>query len=571
MSKEGHDISRRSFIKNSAIGAAGVAAAAVLPACAPAVVTPGAQSDPTAPAAAAQPTAPAAVAAAPSSACEDWLGQAPGITDAQVGSTITSDVVIVGAGVAGIAAARAACEANPKAVVTVIEAAEKYTVRGLEFGALDAQIQKDAGVHYDHMQVVRDLMQISGNRANPSILKKWADESGETFDWFEAILKESGKDFGYYLTNWPNPVGFDGSKEYYPEYCTHIQFKDWVGAIDVLYNKAVSLGAKFIFSTRARQLVVENGAVKGVYAEGADKKLIKVVASKGVILATGDYGNNEAMVKALAPEFSRAVGGVTKIVTSNGDGHKMAIWAGGVMEPGPHAGMAHAFAGGFGGIGATAALQLNAFGKRYANEDVPGQPFTNQVIRQPNATSWQIFDANWQEMIKHQSIGHGNLELPLLDEAALKKMDDGFRANLDASKKADRVMVYAGNTLEELFGKIKLPVDAAKASVERYNELCKKGSDDDFGKRADRMFPVDTAPFFAAKAYVTTGVVCSGVVVDTDMKVLDSNYAPIPGLWAVGNTAGGRFAGDYPVTCPAISHGSAITFGRSAGTQAAKA
>jgi succinate dehydrogenase/fumarate reductase flavoprotein subunit len=557
MSKESHNISRRSFLKDAATGAVGVAAVTMLPGCAPKAAT-------------TAPDTSAPDAAAPSSAAsEDWLGQAPGITDDKASSTMTADVVIVGAGVAGIAAARAAREAN--ASVIVIEQAEKYTVRGLEFGALDAQIQKDAGVHYDHMQVVRDLMQISGNRANPEILKKWADESGATFDWFEEVLKESGKDFGYYLTNWPNPEGFDNSTEYYHEYCTHIQFKDWVGAIDVLYNKAVSLGAQFVFKSPAKQLIVDNGAVKGVYAQGADGKIIKVVANKGVILATGDYGNNEAMEKALAPEFYRAVGGVTKIVTSNGDGHKMAIWAGGMMEPGPHAGMAHAFAGGFGGIGATAALQLNVFGKRYMNEDVPGQPFTNQVIRQPNATSWQIFDANWQEMIKHQSIGHGNLELPLLDAAALKKMDDGFRANLDPNAKQDMVMVYAGNTLDELFQKIKLPVDAAKASIERYNELCKQGSDDDFGKRADRMFPVDTAPFFAAKAFVTTGVICSGVVVNADLKVLDKNYNPIPGLWAVGNTAGGRFAGDYPVTCPAISHGSAITFGRSAGTQAAKA
>jgi fumarate reductase flavoprotein subunit len=552
MSKEIRNISRRLFLKGAAVSAAGVTAAAVLPGySSKAVVSAASESD--------------------SSACEDWLGQSPAITDAQTASTITSDVVIVGAGVAGIAAARAAREANPNANVVVIEAAEKYTVRGLEFGALDAKIQKAAGLHYDHMQVVRDLMQISGNRANPDILKKWADESGETFDWFEDVLKESGKDFGYYLTNWPNPEGFDNNKEYYHEYCTHIQFKDWIGAIDVLYNKAVSLGAKFIFKTRAKQLIVDNGAVKGVYAEGPDKKLVKIVANKGVILATGDYGNNEAMVKTLAPEFYRAIGGITKIATSNGDGHKMAIWAGGMMEPGPHAGMAHAFAGGFGGIGATAALQLNAVGKRYMNEDVPGQPFTNQVIRQPNATSWQIFDANWQEMIKHQSIGHGNLELPLLDAAALKKMDDSFKANLDPkASTTGMVFVYAGNTLDELFQKIKLPVDAAKASVDHYNELCKKGADDDYGKRADRMFPVDTAPFFAAKAFVTTGVVCSGVVVNADLKVLDKDYNPIPGLWAVGNTAGGRFAGDYPVTCPAISHGSAITFGRSAGTQVAK-
>lgn len=549
----GKNVSRRNFIKGATVSAVG-AAAGLLPGCAP-------KAAPATPAATTAASAPAAATGG-----DDWLGTPPGITDAQVATNDSADVVVVGAGVAGIAAARAAAEAG--ATVIVLEAAEKPTVRGLEFGALDAKIQQEAGVKYDHAKVVRDLMQISGNRANELILRKWADESGATFDWFEEAIKEDGRDFGYYLTNWPNPENYKAETEYYPQYCTHIQFKDWVGAQDAHYKKSVKVGAKYLFKTPAKQLVVENGKVTGVYAQTEDGKILKVTAKKGVILACGDYGNNEAMLKALAPEFYRAIGSKpTKILTSNGDGHKMAIWAGGMMEPGPHAGMAHAFAGGFGALGNTSALQLNAFGKRYMNEDVPGQPFTNQVIRQPGGLSWQIFDSNWKEMVMHQSIGHGNLESLAPD--VLDEMDKKFRATL-TDPKAKQGSVFAANTLEELLKKINLPVDAAKASIERYNELCKKGSDDDFYKRADRMFPVDTAPFFAAKAYVTTGVVCSGVVVDENLRVLDKDFNPIAGLWAVGNTAGGRFAIDYPTTCPAISHGSAITFGRSAGTQAAK-
>ncbi len=114
-----------------------------------------------------------------------------------------------------------------------------------------------------------------------------------------------------------------------------------------------------------------------------------------------------------------------------------------------------------------------------------------------------------------------------------------------------------------------LPKDVALDEIARYNELCELGVDEDFGKRPDRMYPIKTGPFYANKSFVAAGVITAGVVVDDSLKVLDTSYNPIPGLWAVGNVAGGRFAIDYPTICPAISHGTAITFGRSVGTEIA--
>jgi fumarate reductase flavoprotein subunit len=544
-------LSRRDFLKTAASGAAGVAAVSVLAACAPKVAT----SDPTA----------APEAAAPAAECStDWLGTAPGITDDQVAETFSADVVIVGAGIAGISAARSAAENG--ASVIVVEKTGAHTVRGLCFGALDSKFQKDLGAEFDKLAVVRDLMQISGNRASEPILRKWANESGAAFDWFEEVLKEDGRDFGYFLAFWPHPENFDNSTEYYRQYCSSIEFTDWVGAVEAQYNKTVALGVEYKFNLTAKELVVDGGAVKGVYAETAEGKIVKVEAGKGLVMATGDYGHNEAMLKALCPEFFLALGNQpTMIETSTGDGHKMLIWAGGQMEPGPHAHMSHAFAGGFSGLGATAALQLNAKGKRYANEDVPGQAFTNQVLRQPAATSWQIWDSNWEDMLLNQSIGHGNMDPHKLDIAGMKER---FAASVGVEP-APFACVGA-NTIEELLTAIGLPVEAGVASIERYNELCHNGVDEDFGKRADRMYPVETGPFFASKAFVAAGVMTAGVMVDDHLRVLDANGDPISGLWAVGNVAGGRYACDYPTTCPATSHGTAVTFGKSVGEEIAK-
>jgi len=85
------------------------------------------------------------------------------------------------------------------------------------------------------------------------------------------------------------------------------------------------------------------------------------------------------------------------------------------------------------------------------------------------------------------------------------------------------------------------------------------------------MYPIETAPFYGARSIIGTGVMTAGVVVDSDLKVLDENYDTIPHLWAAGNVAGGRYACEYPVSpVVATSHVTAVTFGRSCSIQAAK-
>lgn len=512
----------------------------------------------------------AAVAGWPDSAradgvCHDiaspsWLGEPPVISDADCVKIEQADVVVVGAGVAGIAAARAAAESG--ASVVVVEQAEAPTIRGLVFGALDSTFQKELGATYDNNEVVNEICRAMGNRPNQRLWHKWANESGAAFDWFAEVLDDTDE---YFLEFWPNPDGYDNKKELRKQYCTGIEFVDWIAAVTKQYEKSVSEGARYAFSTKALLLCqTENGTVTGVYAEGAAGK-IKFEAGRGVILCTGDYGHNTDMVRELCPEFYWNTDGQgIAIETSNGDGHKMAIWAGGFMEPAPHAHMDHTFADMM-GIGNTTTLSLNAKGERYMNEDCDGQSLTNQIVRQPQKKAFQIFDATWETMIQNQPISHGMPNPQTFDESSLRNV-------LDSACEAPSGFLAGFDTLEELFGFLGLPVETAMKSVERYNELCEKGCDDDFGKRADRMHPIATPPFYGAGSLIATGVMTAGVMVDEDLKVLDANFDPIPHLWAAGNVAGGRYANEYPVyPVVATSHGTAITFARSCGLQAAGA
>ena len=401
-----------------------------------------------------------------------------------------------------------------------------------------------------------------GNRVNAALWMKWANESGPAFDWFESILDEGDTHF---LEYWPNPEAYDNSTELRKEYCTGIEFtpQGWIHANTKQYEKSVEQGAQYMFNTMAMELRKEDGVITGVYAQKEDGTYIKILAKNGVCLTTGDYSYNEEMVKALCPEFWLATGGkVGTVPTSIGYGLRMAVWAGAMVEPGPHAHVSHSFMG-MRGLKNSAALNLNLKGKRYMNEDCDGQSFTNQIIRQPGHVGIQVWDSNWQDMLYHQGISHVAPYPPNMDFEAMQAGFDRALANPTPS-------LAGANTLEELFEIMGLPVETAVASVKRYNQLCHDGKDLDFGKRMDRMYPVETPPFYATRSITAACLITSGVVVDENLRVLDENYDPIPHLWAAGNAAGGRYAAEYPVApVVATSHGTAITFGRSIGTQAA--
>ena len=118
--------------------------------------------------------------------------------------------------------------------------------------------------------------------------------------------------------------------------------------------------------------------------------------------------------------------------------------------------------------------------------------------------------------------------------------------------------------------KINVPVDAFVATVERYNELVDKGSDDDFGKRAEIMVKIVEPPFYAGQLKATLLSASGGLHSDEYARVLDADAKPIEHLWVAGTCAGDfHGSGDYPTICPGINHGRCLTFGRIAGIEAA--
>jgi fumarate reductase flavoprotein subunit len=456
---------------------------------------------------------------------------------------IEADVVVVGAGIAGLSAALSAAESGAKTVL--IEKMSGVQARGHDNAFIDSRLQKKLGIEIDKDEVILNLMKYSSNKPDQRLIRMFVEGCGKTADWLMNMTDAAG--VGVILCKYPPPPAFDNATEYYPQYSVTHQFTSELAVAKCLLANASKLGVSAYFKTRAKQLLRKGkGPVTGVIAQNENGEYWQFNAARAVILCTGDYAVNSEMMAKYCPQSAYLP---AMIPTSTGDGHMMGMWVGGVMEPGPHAPMTH---GPGGPLLSSAFLQVNILGERFQNEDIPIQSNVNALERQPGKTAWQVFDSKYPQEIPYHGIGLGKILV-----ATEKIQQDVARISLRAG------------TIEELAVKMKLPSATFKATIKRYNELARLGKDLDFGKRPDRMSPVDKPPYYAGKAGYVLLAVMGGLNINARLQALDKNWKAIPGLYLAGNTMGNRFAGDYSTMCPGLSHGMAIHFGRIAGQNAA--
>ena len=119
---------------------------------------------------------------------------------------------------------------------------------------------------------------------------------------------------------------------------------------------------------------------------------------------------------------------------------------------------------------------------------------------------------------------------------------------------------FKADTLEELAEKMDVPVENLLATVKRYNQIVASGDDVDFGKRARLLTSVEKPPFYALKWGPMLLDVFGGAQVNGELNVIGADARPIPGLYAVGNAAGGMYAVDYPLLLNGNSYGRALAY-----------
>lgn len=546
---------------------------------------------------------------AAASSDEDWLGTEPEIDESKVTKTVDVDVAVVGCGIAGVAACRSVAEDG--GLVAAFEKADGPQCRSGEYAVINGKVQakwgRDTWTREQIDDIIDSHMVESTYRCKRSIMSKWAHNIGDAFDWWvdanpslyyaettrSAIPDENADNFLIPIF-YPLPEHYDWKQERFPCYPTSVEFKpDQHVTVEANMQKAVDTGnVQTFYGCFVEKLIMEDGRCVGLYArDAATGDYIKCNASKGVILSTGDYSQNTKMLQHFCPEvienniqclFTNV--DVEGNFTNQGDGIQLGMWAGAQVQQ-SHAPMIHHMGGGadlsgVGVMGNAGFLNLDLNGKRFMNEDLPGQQLENQIELQKNRESWQIFDSNWPQQLPYMPAAHGGA--CYFEDYASE--DEGPKNNttyrnykspyqLEAAV-ADGRAVKA-DTLEELVAKL-YPDDTAAQqtaldSIQCYNELAKAGYDEDFHKPASRLFAVENGPFYADKFTIALLLVCiGGLESDEDCHTFDADRNVIPGLYVAGNIQGNRFATEYPIGLKGVSHSMAMYYGYVAGKNALK-
>ena len=502
-----------------------------------------------------------------------WEIKPEPITD--IAATVDTEIVVVGAGMAGINTASAAAFHGAK--VLVLERTEKYQVRGADNGAVGTKFQKEQGIEIDPAELLKYSAQWNAMQINQNLFRLWVYKSGPVFDDLIDLMTENGCDV---VRGTGTRGDLEDAELFYRQYQTAhswtpagtevatMMLEDgrWANNLvgDALIKQAVDNGAEFIYNTLAEQLVQdESGRVTGVIAKGEDGTYTQYNASKAVVLCTGDIGGNEEMLRAWAPITLRADRSEYLPVGANdGSGHKMALWAGAAVQRGPAGPMIHAVGGQVLCQKDIGWLMVNREGKRFTNETPNEVATSNARLLQPGGKAWSIFDGAYESKIAAM-MGDGTSNWgSVINESTAESMETEINNGT----------MWRADTLEDLAAQIGVEdVETFKATIARYNELCAAGKDADFLKDDKWMkSSIETPPFYASHVPAIPLTVPFGLNCNDQLQICDDNDYPIEGLYAAGNTCGNFFADDYPLLTPGISHGRAITFGRILGEALAK-
>jgi succinate dehydrogenase/fumarate reductase flavoprotein subunit len=556
-------ITRRDFLKGAAVGAVGIATMGLFEACTPKSETNEPKADATSSATEADTGKSEIPAFQGTSGQPSFLTAPDPIPESKIIKTVDTEVLVIGAGFGGVATACSAAEQGAK--VVVVEKTGKWNGRGGGAGVLDSKFMRKQGLKIDKAKAKAEWVRTCGSRVDESVISTFFNRSGEAMDW----LLDKAEAEHCAVMIWG---GYSRSKSLPDEPGYHMimggdSIKEGEFApVALLYNASVKAGVEYVFNAPAEQLVKDGDKVVGVVVKTADG-YVRYNASKGVVLATGDIAADSEMLSYYAPIALKAVESqYTPAGVNTGDGHKMGIWAGAVMQDGPLPTMIHpqAYAWFHGPF-----MFVNNDGKRFFNEATWVQAKSLNIMAQKSGNvAYSVFDGNWlNDLVKGLPEGGGmfwDSFRPVgaeFDTKAQQATIDGY---------IEQGLAFKANSLEELADKIGVNKENFLTEVKRYNSMCEAGEDTDFFKEKIFLTPIKKGPFYATKVGPALLAIVGGLITNADMQCLDAEGQPISGLYAVGNTAGSANAVDYPINVPGNSHGRCLTYGYVVGQNLAK-
>lgn len=508
---------------------------------------------------------------------EDWLGEAPEIEDAQIAETLTTSLLIIGAGNGGMMAAATAADA--KMDFMICEQNETLGDTRHWIGALDTEAMKKAGVTVQKDRLLNELARYASYKCDMDVIKMWMNNSGEMISYLESLGLSSTVN----IAN-DNHVGGNNMEYYVPSIWHTIsapegsEFADGMGCErNAFLEKHIQdAGYQVHYSmTLVRLVQTDSGAVTGAIFSNAEGKYVKINADN-VILATGGYPGNPKMVKALAPIVNECVTANSYYGPDTGMGIRAGLWAGakkdttdapmifdrGLVAPGVKAGYVDDGNGSLilpGTVyqfnpGTQPHLKVNKEGFRFANESCPYDFLNYAASLQTDGVYAAIMDADVTEAIlAYDQYGCAQISVNIAKNDGILPMLESY---------VEQGLIFKADTIEELAEKLNIPSANLKATVDRYNALCAAGVDEDFGKEAYRMRAVKKAPYYGCFLGGSLLTTCDGLRINRHCQVYDTQHQVIKGLYCIGDCSGSFFSGNYPEYFVGVAVGRTMTQGR---------
>ena len=443
---------------------------------------------------------------------------------------LSCDVVVVGAGGAGLTASVLATQQGQQVILL-----EKMPFVGgnslrAEGGmnAANTKVEAELGLTDSTVEnFIADTMAGGHQLNNIDLVTTMAENSAEAVDWLFSIdapltkVAATGGTSHKYLHKPDDgrPVG---------EYL-----------VEKLKAQTEKLGIEVHVNTKATEILMENGQAVGVLAE--DNEHTYTIRAKSVVLTTGGFGANFDLMASYDPSLANAV--TTNHSGAQGDGILMAQAVGADTVDMEQIQLHPTVIQADGtlvseSVRSHGAILVNAEGKRFTNDMDFRDKVSQAELKQPGAYAYIIFDQ------------------ALVDEVALTQ------------KFIDRGFAISGKTYEELAQNMGLTGDAVKNFVdtmETWETYVAAGEDKDFGRSNVSMIDISTAPYYAIKIAPGIHHTMGGIKINTRAEVIDTDGNVIPGLFAAGETTGGVHGGNR-VGGNAVCD--FIVFGRIAGQSA---
>jgi succinate dehydrogenase/fumarate reductase flavoprotein subunit len=504
-----------------------------------------------------------------------WAFEIPpaAIAESEIVETIEADLVVVGAGTAGLVTAYSGLEEGLK--VAVVSASSKPISRGGSNNAVYSKVMAQMGFPRQDPYFIQKEIAMNYNSVDQKKWYKYYNNSEEAMNWMIDIMEGAG-----YQTGIERTSGMAEGSLFYCAPAAHGWVNDENQAVgmtqpfvvNTLAEKILDGGGAIYYKNIGRQLERDGGGtgrVSAVIAEREDGSFARYTATKAVVLATGDFSTNRDMMTKYAPHIAPMVSDelydgpvdYDKEFTFGGlfpgDGQRMGLWVGAAWQKTfPNAPM-----GGTIGAGTTQnpyqnfwGLLVDRTGQRFMNEYCSNILGGRAQTMQAGGESYAIWDTAYSNLPDWYS-GQGGYGI--LQESTPEEIIAMWEQSVESG------MYVKSDTIEGLLAELGLPSET-KETIDRYNAMCASGVDTEFYKRKENLFPVSTAPFYGQKASGTPGLltILGGLRTNDDMQVCDADDNPIPGLYNVGTMVGDFYAGYYTFQVEGVNYGATcLTFG----------